>query len=190
MGQKAIEKTKELEIKLIAPSHGPIHRNPSRILEAYRKWVNGETKRKAIIVYATMWQSTEKMIKPVVETLASNGVETAVHNLTVSDIGDIAKDLVDSRAIVLGAPTVLGGLHPLAVHATYLVKALRPPLKFCLVLSSFGWGGGAVKHAQEILGQTKLDVIGAMEVNGPPSENDTRKTIELASLLAEKIRES
>lgn len=190
MGQKAIEKTKELEIKLIAPSHGPIHRNPSRILEAYKKWVNGETKQKAIIVYATMWQSTEKMIKPVVETLASNGVETAVHNLTVSDIGDIAKDLVDSRAIVLGAPTVLGGLHPLAVYATYLVKALRPPLKFCLVLSSFGWGGGAVKHVQEILGQTKLEVISAMEVNGPPSANDTRKITELADTLAKKIRES
>jgi len=190
MGQKAIEKIKELEIKLIAPSHGPIHRNPSRILDAYKKWVNGETKQKAIIVYVTMWQSTEKMIKPVVETLASSGVETAVHNLTVSDIGDIAKDLVDSRAIVLGAPTVLGGLHPLAVHATYLVKALRPPLKYCLILSSFGWGGGAIKHAQEILGQTKLEVVGTMEVNGPPSEGDTRKAIEMADTLAKKIRES
>jgi flavorubredoxin len=63
-------------------------------------------------------------------------------------------------------------------------------LKFCLVLSSFGWGGGAIKHAQEILGQTKLEVIGAIEVNGPPTENDTRKVIELADTLAKKIRES
>ena len=189
MGQKAMEKIKDLEIKMIGPSHGPVHRNPDRILNAYRKWVNGETKRKAIVVYVTMWRSTERMIKTVVETLASEGIETAVYDLTVSDLGEIAKDLVDSKAIVLGAPTVLGGLHPLAVHATYLTKALRPPLKFGLVLSSYGWGGGAVKHVQEILGSTKLDLVGAIEINGPPSEDDTRKISELATTLARKIRE-
>ncbi len=189
MGQKAMEKIKNLEIKMIAPSHGPVHRNPDRILNAYRKWVNGETKRKAIVVYVTMWRSTEKMIKSVVETLASEGIETAVYDLTVSDLGEIAKDLVDSKAIVLGAPTVLGGLHPLAVYATYLTKALRPPLKFGLVLSSYGWGGGAVKQAQEILGSTKLDLVGAVEINGPPSEDDIHKIIDLSTTLAKKIRE-
>lgn len=189
MGQKAMEKIKNLEIKMIGPSHGPVHRNPDRILNAYRKWVNGETKRKAIIVYVTMWRSTEKMIKPVVETLTSEGIETAVYDLTVSDLGEVAKDLVDSKAIILGAPTVLGGMHPLAVQATYLTKALRPPLKFGLVLSSFGWGGGAVKHIQEILGSTKLDLVGAVEINGPPSEDDIRKITELSITLAKKIRE-
>jgi flavorubredoxin len=136
-----------------------------------------------------MWHSTEKMIKPVVETLASEGIETAVYDLTVSDLGEIAKDLVDSKAIVLGAPTVLGGLHPLAVYATYLAKALRPPLKFGLVLSSYGWGGGAVKHVQEILGSTKLELVGAVEINGPPSEHDIHKITELSAMLAKKIRE-
>jgi len=189
MGQKALEKIKDLEIRMIAPSHGPVHRNPEHILNAYRKWVNGETKQKAIIVYATMWHSTEKMIQPMVETLASQGIETALYNLAVSDIGDVARDLVDARAVVLGAPTVLGGAHPLAVYATYLVKALRPPLKFGVVLSSYGWGGGAVKHVQEILGQTRLEIVGAMEINGPPSENDIKKITELGTILAGKIKE-
>jgi len=189
MGQKALEKIKDLEIGMIAPSHGPIHRNPERILNAYRKWVNGETKQKAIIVYVTMWHSTEKMIQPIAETLSSHGIETALYNLAVSDIGDVARDLVDARAVVLGAPTVLGGAHPLAVYATYLVKALRPPLKFGVVLSSYGWGGGAVKHVQEILGQTRLEIVGAMEINGPPSENDIRKITELGTILAGKIKE-
>ncbi len=190
MGQRALEKIKDVDINTIAPSHGPIHRNPERILNAYRKWVNGETKQKAIVAYATMWHSTEKMIQPLVETLASEGIETAVCNLAVSDIGDIAKDLVDARAIVLGAPTVLGGVHPLAVYATYLVKALRPPLKFALVLSSYGWGGGAIRHIQEILGQTKLELVGAMEINGPPSEDDIKKVTELGIALAKKIKEA
>jgi flavorubredoxin len=189
MGQKALEKIKDLEIEIIAPSHGPIHRNPERILEAYRKWVNGETRQKAIIVYVTMWNSTEKMIKSIADTLTSEGVEIVVYNLTLSDIGDVAKDLVDSRAIVLGAPTVLGGMHPLGVYATYLVKALHPPTKFGVVLSSYGWGGGTVKHIQEILGPSKIEVVGAIEVNGPPTENDVKQIIELGKALAKRIKE-
>ena len=189
MGQKAIEKIRDLEIEMIAPSHGPIHKNPERILNAYKKWVKGETKQKAIIVYATMWNSTEKMIQPITETLASEGIEIALYNLASADIGDIAKDLVDSKAIVLGAPTVLGGVHPLAVYAAYLVKALRPPLKFAVVLSSYGWGGGAIKHIQEILGQSKLEVVGALEINGPPTEEDVKKIVDIGKALAKKIKE-
>ena len=189
MGQKALEKIKDLPIDVIAPSHGPIHRNPARILNVYRKWSNGETKRKAIVVYVSMWGSTEKMIKPIVDTLTSEGIEVALYNLTVSDIGDVAKDLVDSRAIVLGAPTVLGGAHPLAVYATYLVKALKPPAKFGAVLSSYGWGGGAIKNIQEVLGPSKLEIVGALEINGPPSEENLKQVVDMGKTLAEKIKE-
>jgi len=190
LAQRGLEKIKNLEIKLIAPSHGPVHRNTERILSAYRRWADGKTKQKAAIVYVTMWKSTEKMIQPLIETLAAEGIELVVHNLTVSDVGDVAKDLVDSKAIVLGAPTVLTGMHPLAVYAAYLVKALRPPTKFAVVLSSYGWGGGALKQAQEILGPTKLEVVGALEVNGPPKDKDIEQIIEIAKTLAKRIKES
>jgi flavorubredoxin len=187
--QKAMEKIKDLKIDMIAPSHGPIHKNPERILGAYKKWANGETKQKAIIVYVTMWKSTEKMIQAMAETLASEGIEIVRHNLTVADISDVARDLVDSRAIVLGTPTVLGGAHPLAVYASYLVKALRPPTKYAVVLSSYGWGGGAIKHVQEVLGPTKMEVVGAVDVNGPPTEKDIQQVIDLGRVLAKKIKE-
>ena len=189
-GQKAMEKIKSLEIDLIAPSHGPIHKNPERILTAYRKWVNGETRQKAIIVYVTMWNSTEKMLQPIIDTLASEGIETVKHNLVVADIGDVAKDLVDSKAIVLGTPTVLGGAHPLAMYGAYLVKALKPPAKYAVVLSSYGWSGGAIKHVQETLGPTKMEVVGALEINGPPTESNVNQIVEFGKTLAKKIRET
>ncbi len=188
MAKKALEKTTGLQINMIAPSHGPIHRNVERILAHYRKWSNGETRQKAIIVYVTMWKSTEKMIQPIVETLASEGIETVTYNLAVSDIGDVAKDLVDARALVLGTPTVLAGAHPLAVYASYLVKALKPPTKYGVILSSYGWGGGAIKHVQDVLGPTKMEVVGAIEINGPPSEDDIKRVVELGRTLAKKIK--
>lgn len=189
MGKKALERIKELEIKVIAPSHGPVYRNPRRILDAYAKWTIGETRKKVIVVYVTMWRSTEQMVKTIVDTLLSQGIEVSLYNLAIADIGDIAKDLVDSRGIVLGAPTVLGGMHPLALYGTYLVKALRPPLKYGVVLSSYGWGGGAVKQATEILSPTKIEVLGTVEVNGPPSTQDEERVIGLGEQLAKKVKE-
>jgi len=186
---KAMEKIKDLQIQTIAPSHGPIYKNPERIVQAYRKWSSGETREKAVIVYATMWNSTEKMIRPIADTLASEGVEIVRYNLAMTDIGDLAKDLVDSRAVVLGTPTVLGGAHPLAVNAAYLVKALKPPTRYAVVLSSYGWAGGAIKHIQETLGPIKMEIVGALEVNGPPTESDIDKIVGFGKTLAKKIKE-
>ncbi len=189
MAEKALEKIKNFEIRMIAPSHGPVHRNTRRILEAYGKWARGETKRKATVIYVTMWNNTEKMVLPIADTLASEDIEIALYDLASADIGDVAKDLVDSRAVVLGAPAVLGGAHPLAQYAAYLVKALRPPAKFGVILSSYGWGGGAVRHIQEILGQSKIEVVGSVEVNGRPTEDHIKQVMELGRSLASKIKE-
>lgn len=190
MGKKALEKIQDLEIKVIAPSHGPIYKNPEKILEAYRKWTAGETREKAIIVYVSMWKSTEAMIKTMVETLLSEGIEVSLYNVSNSDIGDIARNLVDARGIVLGTPTVLGGMHPVAAHAANLVKALRPPLKYGVVLGSYGWGGGARRQALEVLGPMKIQVVGSLEVNGPPSDEDHKKIAEIGKLLSHKIKEN
>lgn len=188
LGKKALEKVNELEVEIIAPSHGPIYKNPKKILKAYHRWTAGETKEKVIIIYVSMWGSTEAMIKTIAETLLSAGVEVNLYNLSYADIGEIAKDLVDSRALVLGTPAVLGGMHPLAIYATYLVKALRPPLRYGAVLSSYGWGAGAVKQALEILKQTNIEMVETLEINGPPSAEDQQKIIEIGKQLANKIK--
>jgi len=188
MGNNAMEKIKDLKIEMIAPSHGPIYKNPKKIMDVYKKWTKGETEEKAIIVYVSMWKSTEKMINAITETLLSNNIKVSKFDLTNADIGDIARELVDSRAIVLGVPTVLGGMHPLGIYASYLVKALRPPLKYAVVLSSFGWDGGAMRQVSEILGPAGLEIIGTLDINGPPKDTDFQKILELGNQLIEKIK--
>ncbi len=104
---------------MIAPSHGPIYRNPERILKAYESWVKGETREKVLVAYVSMWGSNREMAKELADLLVAKGIDVKVHDLVSADIGELAKDLVDSRAIVLAAPTVLGSAHPLAVYAAY-----------------------------------------------------------------------
>jgi flavorubredoxin len=188
MGKKALEKIKDIPIDIIAPSHGCIYKNPSKIISLYQDWNSGITKEKAIVVYVSMWGSTKKMIDRVVNVLLAQGIDTIVYDLSVADAGEIIKDLVDARAIVLGAPTVLGSIHPLGLNAAYLIKLFKPPLQYGMMVSSYGWGPAAVKQASEILAASKIDVVGSIEVNGPPSSNDLSKTEEFALKLAEKIK--
>jgi len=186
MGKAAIEKLKNYKVNMIAPSHGPIYKNPEIILDQYKKWTAGETREKVIIVYTTMWNSTEKMVETIMKPLIAEGIEVARYNLANADIGDIAKDLVDSRAIILGAPTVVGSLHPLALHGLQLVNTLKPPIKYGVILNSYGWGKGAVVKIIEQLPKS-IEPVGAVEINGPPT--DDKEITDIGVKLAQKIKQ-
>ncbi|HIH73208.1 MAG: Flavoprotein [Thermococcales archaeon 44_46] len=188
MAKRAMEKLKGLEIKMIAPSHGPIYRNPERILKAYESWVKGETREKVLVAYVSMWGSNREMAKELADLLVAKGIDVKVHDLVSADIGELAKDLVDSRAIVLAAPTVLGSAHPLAVYAAYLVKALRPPAKYAVLIGSHGWHGRSINAILEILKGASLELLGTIDVHARPKEEDYKALHSLADLLAKKVR--
>ncbi|ADT83822.1 FprA family A-type flavoprotein [Thermococcus barophilus] len=188
MAKKALKKIEGLEIKIIAPSHGPIYRNPRRIIEAYKKWSSGETKEKVIIAYVSMWGANETMVRELAALLTAEGIDVKVYNLVSSDIGEIAKDLVDSRVIVLAAPTVLGGAHPLAIYAAYLVKALRPPAKYAVIMGSYGWHGRSKDSLLEVLKGSNIELLGSLEVRARPKNEDYEKLRRLALLIQEKVR--
>lgn len=189
LGKKAMDKLESVEISMIAPSHGPVYKNPEKIMSVYKKWTAGETDEKAIVAYVSMWGSTEKMAKAVAEKLMAEGIEVSLYNLTAADAGDVAKDLVDSRAIVIGSPTVMGGIHPLALYASSLVRAFRPPLKYAAVVGSYGWGGCSVKEVTKLLELAKVEVVGSHEVNGPPLDEDYKKLEEVGKVLACRMRQ-
>jgi len=188
-GQTAVEKVKKLEPKIIAPSHGLIWREPKVILDEYTKWTSEKFQKKVMIAYVSMWGSTEKMVFALRDALVKRGVTVEVFDLPNTEIGHIAKELVDTPVVVVGAPTVLGGVHPVAAYATMLVKTLRAPTKYAAVLTSYGWSGGAVKALQGILEGTKIEVLGVVEVKGPPKKTEFDKVVELADKIDEKLKQ-
>jgi flavorubredoxin len=107
-----------------------------------------------------MWGSTEKMVLALRDALVKRAVAIQLFDIPNTEIGQIAKELVDTPVVVLAAPTVLGGVHPVAAYATMLAKALRAPTEYAAVLTSYGWAGGAVKALQDILEGTKIEMLG------------------------------
>lgn len=185
----ALRKISNLDIKIIAPSHGPIYRNPEKIIDNYWKWARGETRKKILIAYVSMWHYTEKVVRILADELLSEDVNIALHDVATTDLGDLAKDLVDSRAIVIASPTVILNAHPLIMQATYLVKLLKAPVKYAAIIVVYAWGSSADKQITEVLKETGVELTGIVKINVTPVEKDVENLRTLAKELAKKVRE-
>lgn len=187
-GKRALEKLKDKKIDFICPSHGPIYKSPKRIIDYYNKWTSFQTDEKIVIIYTSMWKDIEKMVDRITDYLLAHNIKFSRYNLQNADPGDICADLVDSKAVIFGAPTVLASMHPLGIYGAYLIKVLRPPLRYALLLSSYGWAESAISQMKQIFSPLKLEIIGELAVYGPANKEDMKTVEVLVGRLIERIR--
>jgi len=187
--QKSLEKIKDYEIDIIAPSHGPMYDRPEFILKAYRSWVFDEPKNIVVLPYVSMHGSTRKMVEYFVGALAQRGMTVKQFDLAVTDIGKLAMALVDAATVVIGTPTVLAGPHPNVAYAAILANALRPNLKFISIIGSYSWGGKAVEQLAEMIPNLKVEILEPVLSKGLPKEADFKALDNLADTIAQKHKE-
>lgn len=184
--QKHLEKIDEMEVEMIAPSHGPVHNNPKFIMDAYKEWVSPNVKNEVIIAYVTMHGSTRKMVEHLTSALVEKDLIVKVYDLTGTDIGELAMDLVDAATIVIASPTVMVGPHPAALYAIYLTNLLRPKLKFATIIGSYGWGTRIVEQIKALIPNLKVELIEPVVIKGYPKEEDLEALDRLADAIVEK----
>ncbi len=188
--EKNIEKLSNYEIRIIAPSHGQIYKNPSWIMDAYKDWVSSPPRNKVVLPHVSMHSTTKLMIDHLASALVKNGVSVELFNLTVTDIGKLAMSLVDAATIVLGTPTVLAGPHPLAAYAAFLANALRPKVKFLSIIGSYGWGGKAVETLAGMIPNLKVEILDPVICKGLPSKIDLKALDNMADTIVQKHKEN
>ena len=185
---KNLEKVMALNAELIAPSHGPIYRDPAMIIEAHKEWVDGPPKNLVVLPYISMHESTRLMVEHLVGALIDRGVEVMQFNLEVVDLGKLAIALVDAATVVLASPTVLGGPHPAAVYAAFLTNALRPKVRYLSIMGSYGWADRTVPVISGLLKDIKAEIIEPVVTKGAPTGETFRAIDRLADAIAEKHR--
>ena len=183
-----MKKLEGYEIGMIAPSHGPVFDKPEFILDAYRDWISDRVSNFVAIPYISMHGSTEIMVNHLLDALVERGVKVQKYELTVTDIGNLAIDLVDAATIVIGTPTVHFGPHPAVYSATHLANALRPKLKYAAIIGSYGWGTKAVEQISGLIPNLKAEVLGTVMCKGKPRAKDLAELDALADAIAEKHR--
>jgi len=184
-----IPKVRDLKSVMIAPSHGPINKNPKFMLDAYEDWVSDSVKNVVVLPYVSMHGSTQILVDHLVGALIQRGVEVRPFNLSHTDIGELAYALVDAATVVVGTPTVLFGPHPQVVYATYLANALKPKVRFASVIGSYGWGGKAAETIVKMLDHVKVEVIEPVVIKGLPDEAAVVAINRLADDIAKKHKE-
>ncbi len=187
---KNLDKIAAFDITMVAPSHGQIYDNPEWIIEAYREWISAPPRNLVALPYVSMHGSTGRMVDHLAAALTARGVQVELFNLAVTDIGKLAMSLVDAGTIVVGAPTVLAGPHPLAAYAAFLANALRPKAQFLSVIGSYGWGGKTVETLAGMIPNLKIEVLDPVLCKGLPKSDTLDALNRLADSIAAKHGEN
>ncbi len=186
--QKNMDIVRELNPLMIAPSHGPIFKDPSMVMGAYAQWIDEDQADEVMVAYVSMHDSTRLMAEELVQKLMDRGLKVKVFDLVHADLGKVAEALVDAKVLLLGSPTVLAGAHPLAAQAAFLVNALRPKIRYAGVFGSFGWGGKMVEQIAGMLSGLKLELLSPVMVKGLPRREDYQQLDAWADQVVEKIK--
>jgi flavorubredoxin len=178
-----------LEIDMIAPSHGIIWRtHPEKIIDTYLKWAKGETERKAVIVYDTMWGSTTKMAHAILDGLVSEGVEVKLYKASVSDITHVIGDILDAKALLVGSSTINNTMIATIGYFLEEIIGLKPRGKIGASFGSYGWGKGAVANIEKKMKEMGIKLTHeGLQIKYVPTEEDLKKCYELGKEIGKMI---
>ncbi len=180
-----------LEFRMICPDHGVIWKTfIPRILGLYERWGHQEQERKAVVVYDTMWHSTELMAHSIAEGIASKGVEVLPMRLKGCHRSDVVTEILDCRGVVVGSPTLNNGLFPrVAEFLTYL-KGLRPKDKLGAAFGSYGWSGESTSLIEKALLEMNMEIVASpLKVQYVPDKEALGRCREMGREMGVRILE-
>jgi len=169
--QKALQALSALDIDMIAPSHGLIWREHiSDILKKYTLWSANETDDKAVIIYDTMYGSTEKIAYALFRSFEEKGIPPRLINLKSNHISDIVPEVLTAKYVCIGSPTLNNNMMPtVAAFLTYL-KGLAPKNRIGMAFGSYGWSGQSVGQVEDILREMGFDILPQIKLNYVPTQ--------------------
>ncbi len=179
-----------LSPKMIAPDHGFIWRkDPSRIVQLYAKWAAQKPTDKAVIVYDTMWGSSEKMARQIADGLSSGGTQVRLLSMHHNDRSEVALALLDSAALIVGTPVLNSQIFPSMADVLCYLKGLRKKNLIGAAFGSYGWNGAPVDSLTKILEEMGVSVVGpAVKSMFVPDNETLQKCYDLGVQISQQIK--
>jgi len=166
-----MEIVRSLDLEMICPSHGIVWRkHVPAILDMYEKWSSNKTDKKAVIVYDSMWHSTEIMANTIKDAFEAKGYKYIIYDLKDTHISDIMAEIIEAEYICVGSPTLNKGIMPtVASFLTYL-QGLAPKGRKAILFGSYGWAQANMKMLERYMDESKIDVVAKYNINFIPSK--------------------
>ena len=158
--KKALTIVESLDLDMIAPSHGIIWRSYiPNIFDEYRRFSDAVTEDSALVIYDTMWHSTEHIALSILEGFSKKGLKVQLFDLRYNDLSDIMAELLTARYLAVGCPTLDNNMTPnMAAFLSYL-KGLSPKGRKGFAFGSYGWGGQSIGMINQALEEMGVEII-------------------------------
>lgn len=158
--QTALKALRGLEMRMIATGHGVIWRkNIDKILDCYKKWSAGEVEERAVVVFDSMWHSTEILAQTITEAFAKRGIPAAYYDIKKNTLSDIVTDIFTSKYLAVGSPTINNQMMPTIAGFLCYLKGLRPVNHKAFAFGSYGWGGQSIGMVEDELKSAGFEII-------------------------------
>jgi len=149
-----IEKIEFLEIRTIAPGHGPaIETSWRSLLNDYQRWGErqNQSSTKIVLLFASAYGNTATIADSLAKGISSTGIKVESLNCEFATTQELINSIKTSDAYLIGSPT-LGGHAPTPIVAalgTLLAEGNRKnPVG---VFGSYGWSGEALDLLEDKL---------------------------------------
>ena len=188
---KAIDALKDLEIKIIAPSHGLVWRKPEIVIQKYIRYANYNqdyAEPEICIVWGSMYGNTEAMLTSILRGIASEGVPVTIHRVPNEDVSFILSDAYRAAGLIIGCPTYEYEMFPPMKYFMDLLRKKRIKYKKVLYFGSYGWSGGAKKEFDELSEKMNWDIFEPVVFRGYPKNEEQEKGEHLAAELAREVK--
>ncbi len=172
--QTALSALGGLPIEMILTGHGVCWRaHVPEILDAYRKWSAGELEDKAVVVFDSMWGSTERMADAIIDGFTARGTSVARYDLRVDHISDVITDILTSKYLAVGSPTINNQMMPPVAAFLCYLKGFVPKGRQAFAFGSFGWGGQSIGLVEEELKAAGCEIcLEKIRIKDVPTEDD------------------
>ena len=174
---------------MICPAHGVIWRSHVEdILKAYEGFVSGEVQERALVVYDSMWHSTEQIARALVDGFLAAGVPAQLMDLKDNHISNVIDVFFDCKYVCVGSPTLNSQMLPTVASFLTYMKGLSPKNdnRVGLAFGSYGWApAGPNNVAKELEAAGFQMPVKTIAINWIPSEEQlTAATDAVKELMA------
>ena len=182
--------TMNLPIDFVAPSHGLVWKsNINKVIEKYLSWTKNEVKNKVVVVYETMWGSTQIMAREIVRALTNNNIEVKMFDIAKTDFAEVAYEMLEAKAFVIGSSTHDNEMLAYIAGYMHFLKGMKPKNRIAVSFGSFGWAGGAVKEIATNLSSFGIEVIDQISAKFKPNKEEMEKCYQAGEKLSKALLE-
>ena len=158
--QTALKALDGLEMRMIATGHGVIWRSHvDKIIDSYKSWSAGEVEEHAVVVFDSMWHSTEIIAQTITEAFAKKKIPAAYYDIKLTPLSDIITDVFTSKYLAVGSPTINNQMMPTIAAFLCYLKGLRPVNHKAFAFGSYGWGGQSIGMVEDELKAAGCEIV-------------------------------